>query len=382
MIFLLLILVAASAVFMLLAIAAAEHYRSVKPPYLSRDRMPALSILKPLHGYDEGLDENLRSFFRQDYPKFEILFAVESEEDRAVPVVRRLIEEHPKVTARLVIAGPSPVPNAKVHSLRWMQAEARHDLMVMADSDVRVTPLFLACVAAEMSGPNVALVTCPYRAVAGKSFWSRLEAVGLNTEFIAGVLVARMLGGMDFALGPAIITRKAQLEEIGGLAELEWYLAEDFVMGKRLAQRGRKVVLSSYAIEHRIGSQAWHANLSHRLRWNRSTRRSRPIGYAGQLFTHALPLALALVVWSPGWWPLSLGVIGVRYLAAWRTSASIQANVSYIGLPVQDLVSIAMWAAGFFGREITWRTRRFTLDRLGRFQPADEGLESTNEMQR
>ena len=368
--------------FTLLAIAAAERYRSVKPSSLEPGEMPPLSILKPLHGLDEGLDENLRSFFDQNYPAFEILFAVESEEDRAVPVALRLIAEHPEIAARLVICGASPIPNAKVHSLRCMLAESRHDLIVMADSDVRVTPEFLARVAAEMSGPNVALVTCPYHAVAGRSFWSRLEAIGLNTEFIAGVLVARMLGGMDFALGPTIATRKAHLEEIGGLAELQRYLAEDFVMGNRLAQRGWQVVLSSYAIEHRIGSQPLGPNLSHRLRWNRSTRRSRPAGYVGQFFTHPLPLALALALWSPGWWPLSLGVIGLWYTAAWRTSKAIQANVSYIGLPVQDLLSFAMWTAGFFGHHITWRTRRFTIDRLGRFQSSDHGLERTNGSQR
>jgi len=339
--------------------------------------MPAVSVLKPLHGYDEGLEENLRSFFVQDYPEFELLFAVESEQDRAVPVVRRLMAEHPKIAARLLIAGVSPVPNAKVHSLRCMLAESRHGLIVMADSDVRVTPQFLQTVAAEMSGPNVALVTCPYRAVAGRSFWSRLEAIGLNTEFIAGVLVARMLGGMDFALGPAIITRRVHLEEIGGLAALQGYLAEDFVMGKRMAQRGWKVMLSRYVIEHRIGSQSLGPNLSHRLRWNRSTRRSRPVGYAGQLFTYSLPLALALALWNPGWWPLAVGAIALRYLAAWRTSRAIQASVSYLWLPVQDMLSVAAWAGAFFGREITWRTRRYTIDRLGRFQPADEGLEST-----
>src|SRR5580704_7041637 len=143
MIFFLTILVSGPAIFMLLAIVAAESYRSVVPPSLSTDQMPPLSILKPLHGDDEGLDENLRSFFKQDYPEFEILFAVESEEDRAVPEVKRLIAEHPEIAARLVIAGLSPVPNAKVHSLRCMQAEARYDLMVMSDSDVRVTPRFL-----------------------------------------------------------------------------------------------------------------------------------------------------------------------------------------------------------------------------------------------
>jgi ceramide glucosyltransferase len=368
MTYFLLILVAGSAVFSLLAIVAAERYRAVKPSTLASDQLPPLSVLKPLHGLDEGLEENLRSFFEQDYPAFEILFAVEEEADAAVPVARQLIARYPHTPARLVIAGPSPFPNAKVHSLRAMVAEARNDLIVMADSDVRVTPEFLRIVAAEMSRPNVALVTSPYRAVAGKSFWSRLEAIGLNTEFIAGVLVARMLGGMDFALGPNIATRKTHLDEIGGLAELQLYLAEDFVMGNRLAGRGRGVVLSSYAIEHRIGSQALGPNLSHRLRWNRSTRRSRPLGYVGQIFTYPLPLALALAAWNPWWWPLSAVTIAIRYLAAWRTSKSVEARPSYVWLPLQDLISFAMWGAGFFGNEITWRSRRFSIDKLGRFQ--------------
>ncbi len=210
MTFLLIMVVVGSAAFSVLAILAAERYRRIKPDPLSAGAMPPISLLKPLHGLDDGLIENLRSFFAQDYPVFEILFAVEDEDDPAAAVVRQLIRDHQDVAARLVIAGPSPLPNAKVHSLRCMLAEACHPSVVMADSDVRaVTPEFLRIVAAEMSGPNVALVTCPYRAVAGNSFWSQLfEAIGLNTEFIAGVLVARLLGGMDFALGPAIATRK------------------------------------------------------------------------------------------------------------------------------------------------------------------------------
>jgi ceramide glucosyltransferase len=355
----------------LLAILAAERYRSVRPPGRVVLPAPGISVLKPLHGLDEGLAANLKSFFEQDYPVFEILFAVEEANDPAVAAVERLMLEHPNVPARLVIAGASPVPNAKVHSLTRMLLEARHDLIVMADSDVRVTPDFLRTLASEMSGPNVALVTCPYRAVAGRSIWSRLEALGLNTEFIAGVLVARMLGGMDFALGPVIATRKAHLEEIGGLGGLQQYLAEDFVMGKRLSQRGHRVVLSSYPIEHRIGSQGFGLNIAHRLRWNRSTRRSRPVGYVGQIFMHPLPLAMLLCAWRLDWWPAALGAIVVRYLSAWRTSRAIGAELSYLWLPVQDLLSFAMWVAGFFGNEITWRARRFTIDRSGRFEPSD-----------
>jgi len=148
-------------------------------------------------------------------------------------------------------------------------------------------------------------------------------------------------------------------------------------MGNRLAEMGKGVVLSSYAIEHRIGSQTLGPNLSHRLRWNRSTRRSRPLGYIGQLFTYPLPLALALAAWSPGWWPMAALVVAIRYLAAWRASAAIQAEFSYLMLPLQDLLSIVMWGAGFFGKRIIWRNRQFTIDRLGRFQLEDGGLERT-----
>ena len=373
------ILLAGAAVFSVLAIIAAERYRRVQPA--PAPHLPPISVLKPLHGLDEGLRENLLSFFRQDYPAFEILFAVEDEDDAAVAVARQLIDDHPAIPARLLIAGPSPFPNAKVHSLRRMLAEARHQDLVMADSDVRVTRNFLQSIAAELSEPNVALVTCPYRAVAGDSFWSRLEAVGLNTEFIAGVLVARLLGGMDFALGPAIATRKAHLDEIGGLAGLQPYLAEDFVMGNRLAQQGHRVILSSHVIEHRIGAQALRPNFAHRLRWNRSTRRSRPLGYIGQIFTHPLPLALIWLACYPGLWPAAAIAIVVRYVAAWRTSRAVHARLAYIALPLQDVLSLVMWAAGFFGNEIIWRTRRFTIDRLGRFQPAD-GLKRTNELRR
>jgi ceramide glucosyltransferase len=378
MILVLLILVAGSGVFSLLAIIAAEKYRSVQPAPLPENQLPWCSVLKPLHGLDDGLEANLRSFFAQDYPSLEILFAVEGEEDAAVAVVRRLMRDYPLIQAKLVIAGPSPFPNAKVHSLRAMLAEARHDLILMADSDVRVIPDFLRIVAAEMSGPNVALVTSPYCAVAGESLWTGLEALGLNTEFIAGVLVARMLGGMDFALGPAIATRKSHIEEIGGFDALQPYLAEDFVMGNQLAKLGKRVVLSSYAIEHRIGSQPLGPNLAHRLRWNRSTRRSRPLGYIGQLFTYPLPLALLLGACAPGWWTMAAAVIVIRYIAAWRSSAAIHAQPSYIWLPFQDILSLGMWTAGFFGNEIVWRSRRYTVDRLGRFQPEGEGLERTN----
>ena len=196
-----------------------------------------------------------------------------------------------------------------------MTEAARHDLLIMSDSDIRVTPDFLNVIAAQFQDSRLGVSTCPYRAVPGSSLWSTLEAIGMNTEFLSGVLVARMLEGMKFALGPTATARKQVLQDIGGRDRLKDYLAEDFVLGNFAVEKGWRVLLSSYVIEHHIGSQSVATNARHRLRWFRSTRRSRPAG-AGHLRNDPLPLALLLWAIRPEWWLLLIGVIVVRTLAA------------------------------------------------------------------
>src|SRR5581483_293595 len=331
-----------------------------------------ISVLKPLAGVDEGLADNLRSFFEQEYPEFEILFAVRDPSDPALKVVDALCREFPGVVARLIVTGEPPYPNAKVYSLGRMTEEARHELLVMSDSDIRVTRDMLQIISAEFQDDGVALATCPYRAVPGPSPWSTLEAIGLNTEFLGGVLVARMLDGMKFAIGPTIAARKKALERIGGFDRLKDYLAEDFVMGKLVAESGGGVILSSYVIEHRIGSQPFSANLRHRLRWNRSTRRSRPWGYVGQVFTNPLPLALLLVAAQPAW--LKILAITVLFraaaaiaVAAWVLRDPLTRRLWWL-IPVQDIASFLVWLAGFFGNRIVWRGRKYYLEADGTFE--------------
>ena len=368
---LLLALVTGSLVYCVLTIIAAVRYRTVRPVLLAA--APPISVLKPLAGIDDGLEENLRTFFEQDYADFEILFAVRSPADPAIGVVEGLRTRYPRVASQLIITGEPPYPNAKVYSLDRMLAAARHDLLVMADSDIRVTPDMLRVMAAEFQDPRLGLATCPYRAVPGHSFWTTLEAIGLNTEFIGGVLVARMLDGMKFALGPTIAARRTTLAGIGGFDAVKDFLAEDFVMGNLAAARGDGVILSSYVIEHRIGAQALGANLKHRLRWNRSTRRSRPAGYVGQLFTNPLPLALLLWAARPEWWPVAAATLALRAMAAFATAGHVlrdplTARLFFL-IPMQDLMSFAMWLAGFFGNTILWRGRRYYLRADGRFEP-------------
>ncbi len=368
---LLLVLLLGSLVYCVLTVLAARSYLSIRPPELHTP--PPISVLKPLSGLDEGLEENLRSFFEQEYPEFEILFAVHRADDPAAAVVEKLRREFPRrPSARLIVTGEPPGPNAKVFSLQHMMAEARHGLLVMSDSDVRATPQMLERIACEFQDQRVGLVTCPYRAVPGQSIWSRLEAIGMNTEFLGGVLVARMLEGMKFALGPTIAARREVLERMGGFEHLKDYLAEDFVMGKLAAEMGYVVLLSSYVIEHRIGSQKFGTNLRHRLRWARSTRRSRPLGYWGQVFTN--PLALALLLWAlqPWAWPLVLLTVMFRAVAAWAVAGWVLSDPltrrRWWLVPVQDVVSFCVWVAGFFGNTILWRGRRCYVSLDGRFK--------------
>lgn len=367
---LLLGLVAGSLVYCVLIVIAAENYRATRPPEPAA--LPPISILKPLAGVDLDLEKNLRTFFEQKYPQYELLFAVRSPDDPAIAVVERLRAEYPAVSSQLIITGEPPYPNAKVFSLERMCAAARYDLLVMADSDVRVTPALLITFAAEFQDEKAGLLTCPYRAVPGASFWSRLEAIGLNTEFAAGVLVARLLDGMHFALGPTIAARRQTMADLGGFHSLKDYLAEDFVMGKLAAELGWRVILSSYVIEHHIGSQPWVVNLKHRLRWNRSTRRSRPLGYIGQVFTNPLALALLFCAAAPPWWPVLVLAAAFRAVAARATAVRVLDDrltaERWWLVPLQDLTSFVLWLAGFFGNTILWRGRKYHLLRDGRFR--------------
>jgi ceramide glucosyltransferase len=365
------VLLVGSWIYCVLTAVAARRYLAISPPVLASP--PPISVLKPLCGQDDRLEENLRSFFLQDYPNYEILFAVHGLTDPAVGIVEKVRREFPQgPRVHLVETGRPTVPNGKAHSLAHLVSRAQHSMLVMSDSDVHVRPDLLRRVAAEFQDPAVGVVTCPYRAVPGQGFWSRLEAIGMNTEFLAGVVVAWLVGEMDFALGPTLAARREVIAAMGGFDELGHYLAEDFEIGNRAPGLGYRVVLSSSVIEHRIGSQTLKGNLQHRLRWARSTRRSRPLGYWGQIFTNPLPLALLLWLAVPRLWPVVAVTILFRSLAAWSTADRVLHDPltrrRWWLIPIQDVMSMLVWVAGFFGRTIDWRGRRYNLLPGGRFQ--------------
>ncbi len=363
------VLLTGSLVYCVLIVVATRRFLSTTLP--APGKTPSISVLKPLCGHDDGLEENLRSFMVQDYPQYEVLFGVHRADDLAVPVAEKIITEFSgRISARLIVTGESPIPNAKAFSLNRMVREARYDVLVMSDSDVRVTPCLLSHLAQELQDDHVGLISCPYRAVPGKSLWSRLEAIGMNTELLGGVMVARMIEGMRFALGCTVAVRRSVLEHMGGFGYLQEFLAEDFVIGQRAAELGHGVLFSSYVIEHRIGSQSMMRNLSHRMRWARSTRRSRPIGYWGQIFTYPLPLALLLWGLYPSTWLVVLLTLGLRGVAALATARSVVhdpiTQKQWWLLPVQDVIGFFIWISGFVGDTIVWRDRKCTVLRDGR----------------
>ena len=365
-------LLAGSLVYCVLVIVATQRYLKVAPPVSSG--APGVSVLKPLCGHDEGLEENLASFFAQEYPNYEIIFGVHRSDDAAVPVVERIMEQNSggSVQARLIVTGESSVPNAKAHNLNRLVREAKHELLVMCDSDVRVEPDLLSRLTREFQDSRVGLITCPYRAVAGQSLWSRMEAIGMNTELLGGVMVARMMEGMRFALGCTLAVRRNVLDAMGGFGYLQEFLAEDFVIGQRAAQMGHEVLLSSAVIQHRIGSQSMLHNFAHRLRWARSTRRSRPAGYWGQVFTYPLPLAILLCLLWPATWPVVPVTLLLRGWAAAATAVFVVRDPLFRAqwwlLPFQDVLGFLVWFGGFLGDTIVWRDRKCTVLRDGRLQ--------------
>ena len=363
------VLLTGSLIYCVLIVVATRRFLSATLPVAGTK--PPISVLKPLCGHDDGLEENLRSFMVQDYPEYEVLFGVHRSDDSAVAVAEKIIAEFSgRIPARIIVTGESPIPNAKAFSLNRMVREAHYDVLVMSDSDVRVTPSLLSHLAQELQDDHVGLISCPYQAVPGKSLWSRLEAIGMNTELLGGVMVARMLEGMRFALGCTVAVRRSVLDDMGGFGYLQEFLAEDFVIGQRAAELGYGVLFSSYVIEHRIGSQGMMHNLGHRMRWARSTRRSRPLGYWGQIFTYPLPLALLFCATYPTAWPVLFLTLILRGIAALATARDIVhdpiTQKQWWLLPFQDVIGFFVWISGFVGDKIVWRDRKCTVLRDGR----------------
>ncbi len=331
---------------------------------------PPVSILKPLRGVDPQMYESFRSHCVQDYPEYEIIFGVGEADDPAVEAVHRLMREFPGCQIHLVVCQDVLGNNRKTSNLVQMLPQAKYSHLLINDSDIHVEPDYLRRVVAPFARPQVGMVTCPYRGIAAGTLGSKLESIGISTDFIAGVLAARQVeNGIHFALGSTLAMTQSALDAIGGLRPLVDYLADDFELGFRISKSGFEVVLVDVVVETHLPAYSFRDFFEHQLRWARSTHHSRRMGYIGLLLTFGLPWAMVAVALSAGaWW--SWWVLGAA--AFLRAAVALQVGIGVVHdravwrhlwlLPLRDLVAFWVWFASFADNKVHWRGDIFVLE--------------------
>jgi ceramide glucosyltransferase len=355
----------------LMALRFFRRQRARKLP----DYAPGISILKPVRGIDFGTYENFESFCRQEYPEYEILFAVNDNADPAVPIIQRLMAHFPERRIRLFVGAEHLGANRKVNNLARLAQEAQHEILVLSDGDVRVGPNYLREVVAPFAEAGTGAVTCFYRAIAEKNLGAELEAIGAASDFFAGVLVANSTEGMSFALGASIATSKRWLGNIGGFAVFADMLADDYELGHRISKAGGRVVLSREVVWTMYPAQTARGFWNHQLRWARTVRLCRPFSYFGLLFTHGLPWALLAAVAAPAKWIAAtylLAYLVLRLVVAWTVGVwGVEDDVLRRRLwlvPFRDLLNFGVWLASFASKRITWGGDEYSLSK-GRMIP-------------
>ena len=336
--------------------------------------LPPVTIFKPVHGMEARLEQNLEGFFQQDYPEYEIVIGARSADDPAIKLAEQVRARYPQIKSRIVISGPPEWPNAKVFTLAKMIPLSRNEYFVISDSDVRVERDFLRNVIPSLFDPKLGLVTCMYRGDPAGDFWSTLEALGMSVEMPSGVVVADMLEGIRFALGPAVALRRDALGAIGGIRATSDYYSDDYVLGNKIWEAGYKVIFSHHFVHHVLTPRSFRRTLGDQLRWMKSTRHSRPKGHIGTGLTFAMPFGL-LGLLAAGF--LGKFELGITLLAAAFLNRVVQSIVVGRWLlqdrrafrlcwlyPLRDLQGFGVWLASFLSHSFYWRgeTYRFTED--------------------
>lgn len=364
-----------STIYWVYALACVVRFRRRRVPPSSA--LPPVTILKPLCGAHSALYESLRSFCEQDYPDVQLVFGVRDPADPAVEVVQRLMNEYRARHLKLVVNERDVSVNPKVSNLVNLFASAEHDVLVIADSDIRVRPDYLRAVVAPLGDPHVGLVTCLYRAGGSGRGWGALARLFIEEWFFPSALVSATGGRMRHGFGATLAFRRKTLEAIGGFEVVGAYLADDYMLGERIAARGERVVLSPYVVETRVVERSFAALFFHELRWSRTMRAVRPIGYFLAALTYGVVWsALALAVTGFAWPAVIAAAAHVTVRLAMHRAAqgalasddhSVErpAGLAWL-LPVRDALSLVLWAAAFTGRTVRWGPHRFVIDLFGR----------------
>ena len=343
--------------------------------------LPSVTIFKPVHGMEEQLAANLESFFLQDYPDYEVIFGVRDADNPAAQIAEEIRSRYPRIASRMIISGPPAWPNAKVFALDKMIAASSRSYFIISDSDVRVAPDFLRNTIPPLLDSKVGLITCMYRGIPSSDFWSWLEALGLSVEMSSGVMVADMMEGMRFALGPAMAVRRDAIDAIGGIAVVADYYSDDFELGNRIWAKGYKVVLSHHLVRNVLTHRTFLRTFGDQLRWMKSTRYSRPAGHAGTSLTYAMPFGvLGLLAGAAlGRWQLGVGLFALACLnrmiqsivVGWSVARDPRAIWLCWLYPLRDLFGFVAWVASYTSRDFYWRGETYRFRKGGRIAPLE-----------
>lgn len=328
-----------------------------------------ISLLKPLYGAEPGLAENLRSFADQNYPEYQLVLGVRDRTDSALPVARALIEARPQTEIALVIDPRTGGSNLKVCNLENMMPAARHDVIVVADSDMRVGPDYLAAVTAPLGNLKTGVVTCLYKGVAGAGLWSHLSALYINFGFLPSAVTGEAIGVGGGCFGATIALRREVLERVGGFSRLRNELADDHRLGAAVRRLGLETVLSPYIVANYVTEPGFLDLWRHELRWARTSRAMAPLGFAGSIITHTVPLIALAAAVDGTWvgWSIALAALVLRLVSAGRMARWLDLPRRGLWLlPLRDAISFAVFLVSFCGRNVSWRDQVFRVEPSGR----------------
>jgi ceramide glucosyltransferase len=364
----LLLVAAAPLVYYVLAILAAIRFFRRNQAQTRADYTPPVSLLKPVRGVDFGSYENFASFCQQDYPEYEILFAVNDDNDPALPLLRKIMADFPKKRIRLFTCAEDLGANRKVNKLAMLTREAQYDVLVLTDGDVRIDSGYLRDVVAHLRDKKIGAVTSFYRAIAQDNLGAKLEAIGAASDFFAGVLMARWKEGIRFALGASIATTKEWVRKIGGFEAIADTLADDYELGLRIAKAGGEIVLSHEPVWTMYPAQTFRGFWDHQLRWARTVRLCRPLSYLGLLFTQGLPWTLLAILLAPAPWiafAYLAAFLVLRFTMAWAVGVwGVRDDVLRRNLwlvPIRDAVYFVVWLASFRSNRIRWGSEEYAI---------------------
>lgn len=376
---------ATSTIFLFMVFAAVLRYRrnsraaQAIADSTPKSSLPPVTIFKPVHGMEARLAENLESFFQQDYPNFEIIFGAREASDAGLQIAEQLCKRYPEINTRIVVSGPPIFPNAKVSSLSKMIPFSTNNYFVLSDSDVRVEPDFLRNVITPVLDPKIGLVTCPYRGVPSDDLWSTLEALGMSVEMPSGAIVADMLEGVRFALGPAVAVRRDALDKIGGISATADYYSDDYELGHKVWAAGYKVIFSHHVVQHVLTPRSFARTLGDQLRWMKSTRYSRPLGHVGTGLTYAMPFGLLAFISATALGHFWFGLVLLLAAVANRIVQSAAVGWGLIRdrralylswlYPLRDLQGFFTWIASFTSRNFFWRGETYRFSNGGKIIP-------------